>query len=107
MLQQSPEDKSPLNDTTTLSSLTAALPSHVSADSLPSGSSRPDKERALWDTLTDPLRLLSLSDGPVHSQAGAHEATRSSLYTPDADLSLDPVHLGLLTENDFVRLHQM
>lgn len=68
----------------------------------------------LWSILTHPLRLLSL-DSDFQPQALTVVPLPSSStplgnygnYVLDADLEYDPVATGLLTLEDFERLHKL
>lgn len=74
----------------------------------------PTEHDGLWTVLTHPLRLLSL-DAEGHPEASTSETPLPwqtptlpvGSYLLDADPALDPVSIGLLTVDDFARLHKL
>jgi hypothetical protein len=95
---------------------TAAKALSPSADQIAASLSplHPTEHDELWSVLTHPLRLLSL-DAEGHAESPAPEAMLSwqsqSLpvgnHVLDADPAYDPVAIGLLTIDDFERLHKL
>lgn len=100
------------------SSSAATLPNALSpsADQIAASLAplEPTEHDELWSVLTHPLRLLSL-DAEGHPEAPVPEAAlpwaTQSLpvgnYVHDADPAYDPVAVGLLTIDDFARLHKL